>query len=283
MDLIDTHQHLILRDKLGYGWTKDIPALAGNFTPTDYAALVQGRGVVGTIFMETGVDAADYQREARLVAGMIGQAGDGPVLLGQIAACHPEIDDGFEAWLEECRDLGVVGLRRILHRMPDDTSTDANYRRNMRRIGAAGWPVDLCFATRQLDIAADLVRACPEVNFILDHCGTNDMQAGEFDAWRARMGRLAALPNLQVKFSGMTAYVPADAGPHDPVAAVANAVLELFGPARLIWGGDWPVVDLGVGLPGWIDLSAQFLAPLSADERARIGHANARAFYNLSA
>lgn len=279
MRLIDTHQHLILRDSLGYRWTEGVPALTGAFTRDDYASLVEGRDVIATVFMETGVDDADHQREARLVAGMIGAGA--PPMLGQIAACRPEQDEGFEAWLEECRDLNVVGFRRILHVMPDDTSRTEGYRRNVRKIGAAGWPVDLCFAAHQLDIAADLARACPEVAFVLDHFGTNAMAPGGFAAWRDAMTRLARLPNLWVKFSGMTAYVPPDAGPDNPTAAVAQTALDLFGPDRLIWGGDWPVVDLGVGLPGWIDMTRALLAGLSEDERARIGHRNARRFYNL--
>ncbi|MFN4170850.1 MAG: amidohydrolase family protein [Pseudorhodobacter sp.] len=279
MDLIDTHQHLILRDDLGYGWTGDIPALSGDFTRSDYNALVAGRGVVGTLFMETGVDDADYKREARLVAGMVG-TGDLP-MLGQIAACRPETDEGFEAWLEECHDLHVMGFRRLMQTMPDDMSRAETYRRNIRRIGAAGWTVDLCLSAHQLDIGADLVRACPDVAFVLDHFGTNNMEGGGFDAWRASLARLARLPNLWVKFSGMTAYVPEDAGPADPCAAIAGTALDLFGPQRLIWGGDWPVVDLGVGLPGWIDMTHALLAGLSDDERALIGHRNARRFYNL--
>lgn len=279
MQLIDTHQHLILRDSLGYGWTDDIPELAGSFTRADYDALVANRGVIGTVFMETGVDEADYRREARLISGLVG-TGDLP-MFGQIVACRPEQDDGFEAWLDECRGLNVVGMRRLLQTMPDDTSTADTYRNNIRKIGAAGWPVDLCCSASQLDIAADLVRACPEVAFILDHFGTNNMAPGGFDAWQASMGRLAELPNLWVKFSGMTAYVPANAGPEHPADMVADAALDLFGPQRLIWGGDWPVVNLGAGLPGWIDMTHRLLSSLSEEERALIGHRNARRFYKL--
>ena len=67
MEFIDTHQHLILRGALGYAWADAIPALAGrDFDRADYAGLVAGMGVVGTIFMETGVDEADYRAEALL-------------------------------------------------------------------------------------------------------------------------------------------------------------------------------------------------------------------------
>ena len=71
MDLIDTHLHLIYRDKAGYGWTQGIPSLAtGDFTLDDARALAAGR-ITGTIFMEAGVDDADYQAEARFIAGMV--------------------------------------------------------------------------------------------------------------------------------------------------------------------------------------------------------------------
>ena len=69
MDFIDTHQHLIYRDKVGYGWTAGIAALAtGDFTVADYQALTVGAGVAATVFMECGVDDGDWQDEARMVA-----------------------------------------------------------------------------------------------------------------------------------------------------------------------------------------------------------------------
>ena len=90
MDLIDTHQHLILRDRIGYAWTEEFPILSGDFTREDYAGLVAGTGVRATIFMETGVDDADYQAEARMVAGMVGTSVGGVAMLGQIASIRPE-------------------------------------------------------------------------------------------------------------------------------------------------------------------------------------------------
>ncbi|AYM59334.1 amidohydrolase family protein [Agrobacterium fabrum] len=277
MDLIDTHQHLILRGKLGYAWTRGEPSLAGSFTRADYAALVEGSGVIGTIFMETGVDDGDYRAEARLVAGMVGE-GTLP-MFGQIASCRPETDQGFDAWLEECRHLKVVGFRRILQVMPDDTSRAENYRRNVRKIGKAGWPVDLCFHSRQLAIAAELVRACPDVRFMLDHCGTPDIAGNDFPAWSERISDLASLPNLFVKLSGVTAYCAPGQVTLESVRPYVETVLKLFGPARMVWGGDWPVVDLGSGLPEWIAMTREFLSTLSPDEQASIGHGNARRFY----
>lgn len=278
MDLIDTHQHLILRDHLGYAWTAGIPALAtADFTRADYARLTAGRGVVGTIFMETGVDDADYQAEARLVAGMVGSGG----MLGQIASIRPEEDAGFDAWLEEAKQLKTVGFRRILHVVPDEVSTTETFRRNLRKIGKAGLPFDLNFLSRQLEpVGVPLLRACPDQVFILDHCGVPDVVAGDWEIWEAGVRAFAGFENVVVKLSGITAYAAPGAGV-DVIRPYVERLLELFGPQRMLWGSDWPVVDLGAGLPGWIGMTGELLAGLSAAERAAIGTGTARRVYGV--
>ncbi len=278
MDLIDTHQHLILRQHLGYAWTQGLPVLQGDFTPDDYARLTKGKGVVGCVFMETGVDDADYQTEARLIAGLVGKG----CLLGQIASCRPESDAGFDAWLEECRGLSVVGFRRLLHVVDDAMSQSDGFRQNIRKIGAAGYSYDMVFHARQLGIAEALARACPDQVLVLDHCGNPDVAGDGFDAWVSGLKRMAALPHVWLKFSGITVNCAPGTASVALLQRYTDAMLELFGPARMIWGGDWPVVDLAVGLPGWIDLSRALLRGLSVAEQAQIGHENARRVYGLT-
>jgi predicted TIM-barrel fold metal-dependent hydrolase len=279
VQLIDTHQHLILRDRLGYGWTEGLPKLAGDFTREDYARLTDGR-VAATIFMETGVDEADYQAEARLVAGMVGQAAGGVAMLGQIASIRPEED--CAAWLEEAAGLGVVGFRRILHVVPDGVSETATFRANLRRIGRAGYPFDLNFLSRQLlPVAVPLLRACPEQVFVLDHCGVPDVAAGDWEGWKAGTRAVAAFPNLVVKLSGITAYCAAGTASTALLRPYVDHLLEVFGPARMLWGSDWPVVDLGAGLPRWIEMTGELLAALSEAERAAIGAGTARRVYGV--
>jgi predicted TIM-barrel fold metal-dependent hydrolase len=278
MDLIDTHQHLIWRNRLGYGWTTGIPALAaGDFTPEDYVAQTEDLGVVGTLFMETGVDDADYRAEARLVATRIGTNG----LLGQIASCRPETADGFDEWLDECTELGVRGFRRILHVMPDDLSRSDTFRSNLAKIGQRGLTFDVCVLARQLPIAAELARACPDQPLVLDHCGVPDIAGGAFAPWAAAIDDLATLPQVHVKLSGISAYCAPGTISRATLAPWVDHILNRFGPGRIVWGSDWPVVVLGAGLRDWIALTRDLLQDLSADEQARIGHLNARTLYRI--
>ena len=279
MDLIDTHQHLILRGQIGYGWTAGVPALAvGDFAVQDYVSLTAGRGVKATVFMETGVDDADYQTEARVVAGLVGQHG----MLGQIASCRPEDDAGFEAWLDECASLHVVGFRRILHEISDDLSQTQTFRRNLAKIGAQGLPFDLCFLARQLPIARALAMACDDQVFVLDHCGVPDIAGAAFDAWAKGITAMAALPHVQCKLSGITRYCAPGTASVALLQPWVDHVIASFGPTRVLWGGDWPVVNLGAGLPAWIDMTRALVAGLSGTEQDAIGQGTARRVYGLA-
>ena len=282
MDLIDTHQHLILRDRIGYAWTEEFPILSGDFTREDYAGLVSGTGVRATIFMETGVDDADYQTEARMVAGMVGHTVGGVTMLGQIAGFRPEWDEGFDAWLEEAKGLKTVGFRRILHVVPDEVSLTESFRANLRKIGRAGYPFDLNFLSRQLiPIGVPLLKACPDQPYILDHCGVPDVAGGDWDVWRAGVDAIATFPNVVVKLSGITTYCAPGTASVALVRPYVEHLLKAFGPQRMLWGGDWPVVNLGAGLPEWVRMTQELLAGLSDDERAAIGTRTARRVYGV--
>lgn len=279
MELIDTHQHLISHAHCGYAWTAGVPILANrNFLLADYAALTAGKGVVATLFMETAVDDADYQAEARMAAGLVGQAG----MLGQVASCRPEFDAGFDAWLEECDRLHVKGFRRILHESPDDVSLSGTFRRNLRKIGQKGLPFDLCFLARQLPVAAELARACDDQILVLDHCGVPDIAGGGFEEWARGIDTLSAFPHLRLKLSGITRYCAPGTATLENLRPWVDHVLQRFGPQRMLWGGDWPVVNLGVGLPDWIDLSRSLLAGLSPTEQTMIGIGTAKSVYKLA-
>lgn len=275
MRLLDTHLHLIDRRVTGHAWTHRVPALQRDF-PLEEALTLYGGRVAGSIFME--VAATDWVAESRWIAGLIREGR----LLGQIANCRPETDEGFEAWLEEGPSLGVVGYRRILHEdVDEDVSLSETFRANVRRIGKAGFPFDVNVLGRTLWLARDLARACPEMRFVLDHCGTPDIAGGAFAEWARGLREVAACDNVVVKLSGITAYAAPGQATLETLRPWIHEVLEVFGPARMVWGSDWPVCNLGAGLPGWLAITEAVLAELSPDERDAIGWRNAEAVYGV--
>ncbi len=276
MDLIDTHLHLIDRSVTGHAWTHRVPALQRDFPLEETLRLYGGR-VRGSIFME--VAALDWQAESRWVAGMIREGR----LLGQIANCRPETDEGFAAWLEEGRELGVVGYRRILHEdVAEDVSLHEGFRANLWMIGRAGYPFDINVMGRTLPLARDLARACPDMGFVLDHCGTPDIAGGGWDLWAEGLREVASCPNVSVKLSGISAYAAPGTASLDVLRPWIGHVIDCFTPARMVWGSDWPVVNLGLGMEGWLDVTEAVLGELSEDEQALVGWKNAERIYGVA-
>jgi predicted TIM-barrel fold metal-dependent hydrolase len=93
------------------------------------------------------------------------------------------------------------------------------------------------------------------------------------------MIKLSELPNFWVKLSGLPTYCHPSGSKIDDVKPYSDTVLELFGPSRMVWGGDWPVIDVGGGLANWVNITTELLSGLSADERQLIGTLNAKQVY----
>ena len=280
ISLLDTHQHLVYREKTSYGWTKDIPPLAeGNFILDDYKTLTEGLGIGGTLFMETGVDDPDYQQETRFVKSLADNSDNG--MIGLISSIRPESDEAFENWLEETIEMGVVGYRRILHVMPDDTSQSDIFRKNVRKIGVSGKTFDICFLPGQLPIACELAKACENTKLILNHCGVPDIAGDGLDPWRQDIKALAQIPNVICKLSGLMAYCAPGTSSLETIEPYVDHVLNCFGPNRMVWGSDWPVVNLAKGLPEWIAVTRKILSKLSVDEASSIAYGTAQIVYKV--
>jgi len=268
--MIDTHQHLIYPSLFRYSWAADVPALQGEFRIEEYRAASGGSEISGTIFMEVDVDADQSGQEAAFFCQLAEDSSNG--ILGVVAAARPE-HSGFEKYLDSIAHPKLLGIRRVLHTQPDELSQSSTFRENLRLLGQRGLPFDLCVLQRQLPLALDLAKACPENTFILDHCGVPDIAANDaphgdgFLNWQCGIRSLAALPNLNGKISGLTAYAAEHQRTAVHLQPYVDTMLESFGPSRLVWGGDWPVVNLGSGLVDWCELTTSLLAGLTPAER----------------
>ena len=280
LPLLDTHQHLIYRDQASYSWTNDIPPLAeNNFTLDDYKNLTKELGVAGTLFMEAGADDDDYQKETRYVQTLAENSENN--MIGLISSIRPEEDKGFDLWLNETIEMGVIGYRRILHIMPNELSQTKIFRNNVRKIGDAGKTFDLCFLPSQLRVAKELAQECDNTSLILNHCGVPTIANNELDPWRQDMENLSKIPNVTCKLSGLMAYCAPGTSSYETIEPYVDHVLKCFGPNRMVWGSDWPVVNLGKGLPEWIAVTRKILDKLSPNEAEAIANGTAQKIYKV--
>ncbi|HXX13119.1 MAG TPA: amidohydrolase family protein, partial [Burkholderiales bacterium] len=58
-------------------------------------------------------------------------------------------------------------------------------------------------------------------------------------------------------------------------------VIECFGPQRIVWGSDWPVMTLNADYGQWLYAAQELIAPLSESDRVAVMGLNAARFYRL--
>ena len=208
--ILDTHLHLIDRGALNYPWLADVPALNQDFLLERYQAEAFRCGIGAALHMEVDVAANQIEAESQQVKRLAARPKS--PLIGAISSCRPERAD-FPAFLE--RQLAnplVKGFRRVLHVVPDELSLSPLFRANVARLSGTGRPFDLCVRPDQIDKAIALVDLCPDVQFVLDHCGAPKIKEREEHPWRERIAEIARRPNVAVKISGVVAYAEAQAG-----------------------------------------------------------------------
>jgi L-fuconolactonase len=92
--------------------------------------------------------------------------------------------------------------------------------------------------------------------------------------------RLAHDTSAWCKLSGLLT----EAGKRRSAAELTPFVADVFscfGPERVVWGSDWPVLNLVSSYPEWLDLSRGFLERLAPSHAAGVFGGNARRLYRL--
>jgi L-fuconolactonase len=279
LPIIDSHVHLYDPGRIRYGWMRgtklDSPHL---LTELDAA-----RGAVeigGIVWIEVGADPGQHEQEASMVAGL---AAADPRVMGMVAAAPLEHGDGVKADLEKLASLPLVkGIRRLLQGERDpEFCLRPGFVAGVKLLADFGLSFDLCVYHHQLCNVVELVRRCPDVRFVLDHIGKPAIRDDRLDPWRADIERLAALPNVWCKLSGVVTEAQA-AWTREQLRPYIRHVAEQFGFDRVMFGSDWPVSMLTHGYAEWVEIVAWALADCSETERRRLFRDNAIAFYRLA-
>jgi L-fuconolactonase len=270
---IDAHHHLWTLARGDYGWLT--PALAPihrDFELSDLAPHLAAAGIAGTILVQAAATEAetmfllDIADSADVVRGVVGwidfDGADGAARIDAMAA----------------RSL-LVGLRPMVQEIADD---DWLLRPALAPLLAAmaanGLVFDALVLPRHLPRLSQVVRRHPDLTFVLDHCAKPRLATGDIATWRHDIALLAEHPNIVCKLSGLVT----EAAPDWTIADLREAVdhvVSCFGPQRLLWGSDWPVVDLAGGYARWFAAAETLLAGLSPDEKAAVFGGNAGRIY----
>jgi L-fuconolactonase len=277
--IIDTHQHLWELDRFPYAWTNGDPVLGRSFGMADYQSAIQGLNVVGSVHVEADVDVPYRLQETEWLADLAQQ--ENP-LRGLVAGADPDSEQ-FSVQLKALAAYPVVkGVRRVLHGKPSGYVAQPHLVENIKRLAEYGLSFDLCVRADQLPEAIQVVKAAPDVSFVLDHCGVPDVKNRALDPWRDHMWEIASCANVVGKVSGVVAYADREGWSASDLEPFVRHTIDCFGWDRVMFGSDWPVCTLAASLRQWVEVLREIVADADEGLLRRLYHDNAMRVYRLA-
>jgi L-fuconolactonase len=279
---VDAHVHFWDPGVLSYPWLGSVPSIAGPQTPAQLRAEAGPDVPAQMVFVQAECERARALDEVAWVEGL---ARAEPRITAIVAfACMNDGEETREAIAALAARPLVRGVRHLLQDDPDpDLCRRQPFVEGVREVGRQGLCFEICARESQLAGAIDLVRGCPGTRFVLDHGGKPEIRSGRIDPWRAHVEALAALPNVVCKLSGLVTEA-GTVGPRiDALQPYVDHLVAAFGPDRLIFGSDWPVLSATPGFTyrACLALAHELLRSLSRDAKDAVFSANARRTYGL--
>lgn len=273
---IDAHQHFWRLSRGDYGWlTPALGPIHRDFMPEDLELLIERTGISGTILVQAAPTEAEtgfmlsLARDHAFIEGVVGwvdfEAADAPARIASLAA-----------------DPKLKGLRPMIQDLPDDDwmlqpKIDSAFRALIEH----GLVFEALVLPRHLANLSVLLARHPGMRTIIDHCAKPAIAAGDLAGWAHDMWRLASETDAFCKLSGLVT----EAGVGWSVETLrpcVDLVLDSFGPARLIWGSDWPVCLLAADYASWLEATDVLLRGCTDGERHAILGGNAIRAYGLA-
>jgi len=246
----------------------------------DYLSAVQGLDVVKSVHLEADVDEPYMFDESRHLLALAERA-DNP-LEGIVACGRPERED-FKSYLDKIAAYPKVkGIRRVLHTQPDAVGQGATFLKNVAALSEYRLSFDVCVLARQLPIAINLVAHCPDVVFILDHCGVPQVKEKHLDPWRSHITEIARFPNVSCKISGLVAYADVERWTAEDLRPFVEHVIAAFGWDRVLFGSDWPVCTLSASYRQWVEALQGLTHEAGEINQKKLFFDNAVRVYRLS-
>lgn len=275
--MIDAHQHFWSIGRGDYGWlsAEDFPTLYRDFGPDELAPLIREVGIRRTVV----VQAAETVAETRFLLGL---ARETPFIAGVVGWVDFAAAGAADDIADLAEDKALVSLRPMLQDMEEkDWILRDELEPAFAALAAAGLAFEALIKPPNLPHMPALIRRYPDQRMVIDHCAKPYIAAREMHPWAEQMREIARHPNLFCKLSGL-ATEAGEGWDAERLEPYVHVVLEAFGPARVMWGSDWPVLTLAGSYGQWFDAAQALTAALSPAEREQIFGLTAARFYGLT-
>lgn len=275
--IVDAHFHLWNPERLQYPWLESFPSIQRTYTINEYWKETPGTTVEKVVFIQCECLPEQYLQEIELVS----EIAETDSRIQGIVCWFPLEERNANVKFEQLQKYKLVcGIRR-LEESPLSLYDNPQFITNVRLLPEYNFSFDLCVKPNQLVQAINLVQKCTETSFVLDHLGKPNILGTDIKEWKNHIKSLSKCPLVYAKISGLVPEAEEKIWTLTESRDYFNYALDHFGVDRLIFGSDWPVVNLSSSFQQWFDTLMDWCHGLSEDERSKIFRKNAIQFYGL--
>ncbi|MBC7851618.1 MAG: amidohydrolase family protein [Chitinophagaceae bacterium] len=272
---IDSHVHFWKYNKQRDSWiTNQMKVLQEDYLPEQISLTLKRNDIDGVVAVQ--VDQQEV--ESRFLVEL---AATHPIIKGVVGWVDLQADN-INDRLEELSVHKIIkGYRHIVQAERDDFLLDANFQRGVAALKEFDYTYDILIYPRQLPAAEQFINRFPDQKLVIDHCAKPEVKTTQITEWAEAMQRIAQSPNVYCKLSGLFTeakwkdWSAADFYPYFDV------VFNAFGPERLLFGSDWPVMLLSGIYVQWKSLVEKYMEGFIQDDKDNVFGLNAIRFYNL--
>lgn len=255
MHLVDAHQHFWDISRPDCHWpTAKLPAIYRTYLPETLAPLLQVHQVSGTVLVQsqpTGTDTAyllaiaEQHDFVKAVVGWVDlESASAPDCVRELSQ-HPKLR----------------GLRPMVQNIADDAwLLNPALAPALRIMQQHRLSLDALVLPRHLPYLYRFAQRYPKLDIVIDHGAKPAItgQAEDLQNWREALAPLAELRQCYCKLSGLLTEATTEVD-EALLYPYVRTLIELFGPQRVLWGSDWPVVNLNGSYANWLSLSLRLV------------------------
>ncbi|MGB3810597.1 MAG: amidohydrolase family protein [Parvibaculum sp.] len=274
---IDAHQHFWRLSNGFYDWlTPELAAIYSDFEPSHLEPLLASAGINGTVVVQAAAD----PRETEFLLSL---AERHALIKGVVGWIDMETKSGIATLRDFARDPIFKGIRPMIQDIePADWMLRPQLDAAYRALIELGLSFDALVKPPHLDALHILATRYPQLPIVIDHGAKPQIRdgLGSFDRWAQQIARLAVLPNVHCKLSGLLTEARPGATLAD-LSPYLDHLHSAFGASRLMWGSDWPVLLLESTYGDWNAMFGAWLGSKPASECADMLGGTATRFYRL--
>lgn len=276
MERIDSHQHFWNYHPAKQVWMNDaMSVIKKDFLPDDLAPLLKSCNLVGCV----AVQANQAEEENEWLLQLSNQSTIIKGIVGWVDLQAKNITEKLSYYKQFKK---IKGFRHVLQ---DETDIDFMLRpaflNGIKALQQFNYTYDILIYPYHLSNTLKLVQQFPNQQFVLDHIAKPEIKNHQFDDWKKQLAAVAVSPNVYCKISGMVTEAEWNGWQQDDFKIYMDAVVELFGTKRIMFGSDWPVCTLAASYQEVYKITADYFSAFSQNEQDQFFSLTVKHFYNL--